>query len=244
MRNVRPNSSYTTVLRNAPEGVAAELTVSVLSAVDGTVVVPASGSGIVEIAPPSGNYAKSITFPDEEGLYLIQWAHGTVEMLEDESFNVTISATIADIDPGNAYASRSDLAAYLEDGLPVGFDDEYLDKVLHLASKDVDLYSSNVWYHEDVLDADATVRLKYYSALDPNVWRDDINGFVAAAVVEATCAQAEYRLAKGDQFFVEKQRAEGEFSGTQVYQPRFGPKAEEALRRVGFMVRLQTAILK
>jgi hypothetical protein len=237
MKNVRPSTEYTALLLGAPSGLVGTLTVGVIET-GGTQVVAQTTDGIIELTAPSGNYAGTVTLPAEEGLYIVQWINDDVEILDDDILKVTSSAILDVPALEDSYASRGDLDAYLEDGLPLGYTDEYLDKVLVKASEDVDLYSSNVWSYPA-----ATSPRKYYFDSTPT-WREDIGNLVKSAVVEATCAQAEYRLAKGDQFFVEKPRAEGEFSGTQVLQPRFGPKAEEALRRVGFPVRIQTATLR
>lgn len=192
-------------------------------------------SGITELSAPSGNYRKLITFPSTEGNYVPEWKNGSVEVLDDIVYEVRVDAPVDELDLPNSYASRSDLNAYLEDGLPEGYDDDYLDKVLGLASEDIDRYCNAITYRPGS-------NLKFAVTSDPFEW-DEIHTGARAAIVEATCAQAEYRLAKGDQFFVEVQRAEGEFANTQVTQPRVGPKAVEALSKAGIRLRYRFARL-
>jgi hypothetical protein len=130
-----------------------------------------------------------------------------------------------------SYATRDDLEAFLEDGLPAGYSDDYFDKVLEKASADVDDVMTG-WYRL------YTNELKMAVTSDPLVWIDDFHEPWQAGIVQATCAQAEYRLAKGDQFFVEHQiggtRRSAEGLRININpEPRFGPKAREALRRSG-----------
>lgn len=135
-----------------------------------------------------------------------------------------------------SYASVANLEDYLEDGLPGGYTNDEFERILELASVDVDLYCNAVFQ-------DMTAPLKFATSVGPIVWDAAASTFtrLQEAIIAGTCAQAEYRLAKGDQFFVEVQRREGEFSGNQVKQPRFGPKAREALRRSGYKLRTITA---
>jgi len=232
---VRPNTSYVAILRGAPEGLVGTLTVGMVDALTGADVIAQSAVDIVELAAPSGNYSIELTVPADEGEYLVMWVNDDVEVLDDVVIEVRVDAPIDELDLEASYASRSDLAAYLEDGIPDVYSDEYLDKVLVKASKDIDLFCN---YYPYTVGSD----LKFASSTDPFEW-GDIYTHARGQIVEAVCAQAEYRLAKGDQFFVEIQRAEGEFANTQVYQPRIGPKAKEALQRSGLEIRRNFAKL-
>jgi hypothetical protein len=135
-----------------------------------------------------------------------------------------------------SYATRTELGAYLEDGLPAGFSDDYLDRVLELASRDVDEYAGGFPYLGGPL--------KFITDADPLTWNTSLLDLHTNAIVAATCAQAEYRLAKGDQFFVEAQLPTTDFTtGQQMIEPRFGPKAREELRRAGIQFRATTAVI-
>lgn len=112
----------------------------------------------------------------------------------------------------SAYATRDELDAYLEDGLPAGYDNDYLDRVLELASDDIDKFATGYVV--------TTSRLKFAESLDPIVWLEGVEPDQSAWIVEATCAQAEWRLAKGDQYFVER-------------PSNLGPKTKQALSRTG-----------
>lgn len=134
-----------------------------------------------------------------------------------------------------AYATKDDLDAYLEDGIPEGYDDAYIERVLELASDDIDRYATGF------------VRIgvnerKFYVTDAPRVWAEGLDAWQQAVLTEATCAQAEYRLAKGDQFFVEAQvggtrrSAEGLRINVES-EPRLGPKVVEVFRTSGWRVR-------
>lgn len=226
---VRPNTTYIALLRGAPSGLVGTLTAGLRNLADDSLEVAHTTSGIDEVNSPSGNYSKTFTAPADEGDYIVEWINGSVEVLDDTVLEVRVTAPVTELELDASYASRSDLESYLEDGLPDGYSDEYLDKVLVKASQDVDLFCTYYTYRSG---SDR----KFAVTTDPFEW-DEIYTFARECIVEATCAQAEYRLAKGDQFFVEIQRAEGEFAGNQVLQPRFGPKAKEALLRSGLRFR-------
>lgn len=226
---VRPNTTFIALLRGAPAGLVGTITAGLKDLSDDSIKIAHTTAGIDEISAPSGNYRKEFTLPADEGDYIVEWINDDVESIDDVVLEVRVNAPVTELELPGSYASRSDLETYLEDGLPAGYDDDYLDKVLVKASQDVDLYANAVTYR---VGSD----LKFATTTDPFEW-EPIYTAARGYIVEATCAQAEYRLAKGDQFFVEVQRAEGEFANTQVVQPRFGPKAAEALRRTGIKIR-------
>lgn len=234
---VRPNTEIFSILRLAPTGLVGTLTLGWVNAETGDAVGVASTSGITEIAEPSGNYTGTLTTPADEGLYIPQWINVDVEVLDDIVYEVLVDAPLEELDLPYSYASRSDLDTYLEDGLPAGYTDLYLDKVLAKASADVDFYSTAIY-------VEYTNHLKFAPIATPTLeWDEDVTTPMRAAIIEATCAQAEYRLAKGDQFFVEahvggtRRSAEG-LRVNVSSEPRFAPKAVEALRRGGMAVRL------
>lgn len=231
---IRPNTPFYSVLRNAPEGIAAQLGVLIINLATDTPVGPRQTSGIDEISAPSGIYRASLVSPADQGTYIVQWDDGAGrEMVDDELVEVVATLPPEPLAPVGAYASQDDLDAYLEDGLPSGYDSAYLDRVLQLASQDIDLYSTAYSYGGDS-------PLKFLSSISPVVWESALPQYSVDGIQEATCAQAEYRLAKGDQFFVEVQRPEGNTPA----EPRIGPKAIEALKRTGLQLRLSTAILQ
>jgi hypothetical protein len=111
-----------------------------------------------------------------------------------------------------SYATVDELEAFFEDGLPEGYDNDYFERVLELASQDIDRYSTAI--------VGLGQQLKFAEVDDPIEWWEDLEASQSAWIVEATCAQAEWRLAKGDQYFVE-------------IPASLGPKTRAALKRTG-----------
>jgi len=223
---VGPGEAFNTVLNGAPTDLANVLVAELLAPATGAVVQTASD--IREVTAPSGNYVADFVGPAIQGTYLIQWKYLAVEVLDDELVEVTLFNTpIDDIYPTSSYASRSDLTNYVVGGYGT-YSDVEIDRVLALASKDVDRYAipyARYKYSE----------LQFYLDMDALVWRTDLTLTQIEGIRLATCAQAEYRLAKGEQFFVEQQPVD---DGRK--EPRFGPKAKEELRAVGFPRRSTT----
>lgn len=208
---VRPGASVVCTLTEAPTGLEGTLEVGLLSLPTEAFVVPSSAVGVTEISN-SGTYYKTFVAPDEEGTYLDVWTDGATTVTGQEPIEVMFNApSVVAVDIDESYATLADLEAYLEDGLPNGFDESYLEKVLIQASEDIDAYATGY--------AGLGFTRKFYSEATP-AWWDELEDRQTQAFVEATCAQAEWRLAKGDQYFVE--------AGVTI-----GPKATMALGRVG-----------
>lgn len=112
------------------------------------------------------------------------------------------------------YATVADLTAYsladLPDGVP------YLEKILAIAERDVDR-AAGYW------GVSEGTGLKF----DPILMDASKKG----ALMRATCAQAEYRLQMGEEFFIEAQpvSTSGDDTNFGGRLPRFGPKAYEEL---------------
>jgi hypothetical protein len=216
-----PSTDFDAWLTGAPTGQVGTLTVRIEDADSGDVVVADSDAGITE--PRPGKYKKTLTAPDVKADYFIVWTLGSVE--SSEELLVTSDVTLVAIE--GSYATRTDLDAYLEDGLPEGYTNAQLDRVLIKASEDIDLYASRYKMGDE--------GLTFASDTNPIIWRTwftSIRGQLG--IVYATCAQAEYRLARGDQFFVEPD-GEG---------PRIGGKAKEELRRASLILPATTAITR
>ena len=121
-----------------------------------------------------------------------------------------------------AYATISDLEAYVE-GLDVALADEpRYNRELERASRDVDNYVGGA------------------SPLLESGWRFDpltLTAVESAALARATAAQTEYRLIKGPDFFVDQgatvQGPDFTITGSNRW---FSPKAARELRLVGMII--------
>lgn len=126
------------------------------------------------------------------------------------------------------YATREELNGYIVGGvvaLGVEDNDEAVNPILDAASRDVDRYVGFSW------------------SMEPNGFRfgdltanpKKLSNEELVALKRATCAQAEYRIAKGEEFFRHDQfrSTSGPDFATQGKLARFGPKAREELRYSG-----------
>jgi hypothetical protein len=204
-----PGQTFTAISERATTGLTGTIGVRI-ERTDGTNHTPRTTAGIVEVEPNSGVYAKSnLVAPSTAGTYLVMWdTGGGSPQFATEELTVTSSTVAPGAEPGPTYATPDDLRAYAnvsEDTLP---DPEAL-RVLALAERDVDRTAGN-W---GVL---ATGRKFEPVSMVP---------IMAAALNRATCAQAEYRLAKGEEFFIESQVPIDE----EQREPRIGPKCKEEL---------------
>jgi hypothetical protein len=122
-----------------------------------------------------------------------------------------------------AYATVADFEDYVE-GWATD-DEDVLKRTLHRASRDVDRFVGPCWSMESngLRFGDLTENPKKLS--------DEQR----AALVAATCAQAEYRIEKGEDWFVHDQykQTNGPDFATVGRLNRFGPKAREELRYSG-----------
>lgn len=126
------------------------------------------------------------------------------------------------------YATREELNAYIVGGVTsLGFedDDKTINPILTQASRDVDQRVGFGWSMESngFRFGDLGQNPKQLSAAQ------------LVALRRATCAQAEYRMVKGEEFFRHGQHksTSGPDFSTQGKLPRFGPKASEELAASG-----------
>lgn len=226
---IRPGTNFIVTLTGAPTGQEGVLQAGLLNLATDLFTIPLSTVGVDEIGT-SGTYRKTFTAPDDEGDYLDIWTDGVTTATGDEIIEVMFTAPAGlPTDTPGSYASLADLDIYLEDGLPEGYDEDFLEKVLGLASNDIDRYAT-AWAW------DVFPGLKFRDPDDQTIWRDTFQHTPwQDAIIRATCAQAEYRLARGDQFFVEANQRRGA-----VQEPRIGPKVAEELALSGFRARRRT----
>lgn len=120
------------------------------------------------------------------------------------------------------YCTADDVNAYVIGG--TGLDAAALDPIIEFAERDIDRAAGS-WA------VDFVTGLKFAGMeLAVNQTR---------ALNRATCAQVEYRLAKGEQFFIEDQPetlSSPDYS-RQGKEPRLGPKAKEELATGGLLRR-------
>lgn len=126
-------------------------------------------------------------------------------------------------DPPVAYATADEFAEYVE-GWETD-DEEALLRALNRASLDVDRFVGFAWSVQS--------NGLRFGDLEDNP--QDLDEGELAALKRATCAQAEYRIEKGEEFFVHDQYESvgGPDFGTKGKLSRFGPKAREELRYSG-----------
>jgi hypothetical protein len=126
--------------------------------------------------------------------------------------------------PEAAYATVADFEAYAEGWVTT--DEEALEQALHKASIDVDRYVGPTW----VVEANG---LRFGDVVADNP--KQLTSAQLEALNRATCAQAEYRIEKGPDFFIHGQHetTSGPDFSTKGRLPRFGPKAKEELRFSG-----------
>jgi hypothetical protein len=123
-----------------------------------------------------------------------------------------------------AYASVADFEAYVE-GWETD-DEDALRRCLHRASRDIDRYVGPGWSVEPNGLRFGDVAEDNPKALEPHQ---------VEALVNATCAQAEYRIAMGEDWFVQDQykQSNGPDFATTGKLGRVGPKAREELQYSG-----------
>lgn len=117
------------------------------------------------------------------------------------------------------YATGAEVNAYIEGGSGYADADATLERHIQRAQRDVDR-AAGVWV------VDRTTGLKFTPSAMGAVPR--------AALMRATAAQVEYRLAKGEAFFMEEPMAvQGPDFSSQYREPRIGPKVYEELQLGG-----------
>lgn len=125
----------------------------------------------------------------------------------------------------SAYASVEDFENYVE-GWETD-DQAALERILERASRDVDRFVGAQYRMQD----------NGYRFGDLTVNPQALTQGQIDAVKRSTCAQAEYRITKGEEWFVEDQyeAVSGPDFATKGKLPRFGPKAREELRNSGIV---------
>jgi hypothetical protein len=199
--------SFKRTLYGVPTGLVGTIGVRILDG-DDVVVTARSIAGIAEYPAGSGVYTATLTAPDTGGQYVVVWdTGGSAPTFASEDITVRAQAAA-----GSRYAAISDVRDYTAQALDVSDDD--LQDILERAERDVDgeLIEPVPW------GRDETTGLKY----DPTsleTWR-------AAALNRAVCAQTEYRLAMGEDFFVRAQHAteRGPDFAVSGQLPYIGPK--------------------
>lgn len=123
------------------------------------------------------------------------------------------------------YATRSDFEAYVEGW--VTDDPAALDRLLERAERDIDGILATRGDRTAGLKIDAAAELAAGSLEE---WQTD-------ALSRATCAQAEYRLAMGEEFFTQAQhsRVRGPDFTTEGRLPTIAPKALRELADTGLL---------
>lgn len=124
----------------------------------------------------------------------------------------------------NAYATVAEFEGYVEDW--VTGDEEALKKALHKASTDVDRWVGPSWKVQ-------TNGLRLGDVDGDN--EQGLSQGQVEALKRATCAQAEYRIEMGPDFFIRAQhdQTSGPDFSTKGKLPFFGPKAQIELRYSG-----------
>jgi hypothetical protein len=200
----------------APSGLVGTIGVRVEEG-EGTTVTARTTAGSVEHPAASGLYWAVLAAPLVGGQYAAVWDTGgaiPVYGIDNEYLTVTYTTPDAPATvPGERYATITDVRAYTSQA--VGVSDEDLQAILDHAERDIDgaLIEPVPWGRIDATG------LKY----DPTsleTWR-------AAALNRATCAQTEYRLAMGEEFFIRAQHPteRGPDFAVSGLLPYIGPKA-------------------
>jgi hypothetical protein len=96
VREVKAGTAVRVLLMGGPVGLVGTLEVRMKDPVSGVVAVPATTVGIVEISPPSGNYATDFAIPASTtpGDYVIEWINGTTEVLDEDIYRITAPVAV------------------------------------------------------------------------------------------------------------------------------------------------------
>lgn len=213
----RPGEPFEATTPSIASGLVGTLGVRVMDGQDHEVVARAT-TGIVESPAGSGLYTATITAPPTTGQYSVVWdTGGAVETWGTEDLYVSYTAPTTPWSPNGHYAVIADVRGYTI--LAAGVSDQDLQTVLERAERDVDgeLVEPYTWSRVE------STGLKY----DPvalEMWR-------AAALNRATCAQTEYRLSMGEEFFVRAQHTteRGPDFSVSGQLPYIGPKVYREL---------------
>ena len=209
---------FEAVLSAYVTGRATGLTIEVFDPTDGAVLSVASGTGISETAPETYRALRTVASPGDGRI--VRWRDTTDGMpgdiIGEDILDVAAAATIPALGVPS-YATVADLELYLGRDL----DDGEATRVLLAAERDIDSILGP-W------DVDAITGLKWSPMTELEL-------FEAAALRDATCAQAEYRIAMGPDFFVRAgpKRVEGpDFTEEwDQAQPDIGPRVWIELAR-------------
>jgi hypothetical protein len=212
--------AFETVLSPYITGRAATLTIEVFDPSDGAVLNAASGVGIVETATETYRAERAVVTAGDGRI--VRWRDTTDGAPGEIVGEDIVDVAAAPLVPGlgePTYATAEDFEAYVPGW--VTDNEAALKAILVRAERDVDLILG-LW------DLDPVTGLKWTPATE-------LASYEAAALRDATCAQAEYRIALGADFFVtpRPRRVSGpDFTEEwDQAQPHIGPKVWIELAR-------------
>lgn len=205
----QPSGTYTAVLNAGIAGLVGKVKVQLENG-DGTTAVPATAAGIVEVEPTV--YAKDdLVAPDTAGTYIVVWDVEGERAAEELVVTYDLPEPAGGTPEGDlVYAAVGDFKTYVSDRLSL--DDETIRNRLREAQRDIDLAVGPI-------PVDMETGLKFIP--------DELEADDRAALVRATCAQAEYRVEMGPAFFRRPQfnKTKGPDYETEGQAPIVGPAA-------------------
>lgn len=215
----RPGQAKTFLFEGAPAGLVGTVSFRIVD-LAGSVVFGPVTVGITEPVPGNYVFAGTAPTPGADTDYLAVWNDGAEDFVD--TLHVTAQSEIGEPLPDDTltYTTVAELESYTGG---TGLDTDAAERLLTFAERDID-------------------RAAGVFAMFPNGRKFDPPRMVnvqASALSLATCAQAEYRLAKGEQFFIEDQPdslSAPDYS-RQGKEPRIGPKAKEHLWQGGLLRR-------
>ncbi len=197
-----PGYPFSTVLQGAISWADPHVRVDNL---DGSVNVARTKVGVVTVETGSGIYSKTFTVPPSvAGTYVVLWDDGNsvVENRLYASEELIVGGGVIGVpevvgSPLNIYTTVGELMNWLADnGHAWTSTVEELARVIHVAESDID-HAAGIWPMQ------ANGR-KFGDPSGLNEVGLTLNERVSLS--RATCAQAEYRLQMGTDFFIEHQR--------------------------------------
>lgn len=210
-----PGETIEPLLSDAPAGLVGTLTVRVIDPPTGTVIVPETTNGIVEIA--AGSYVATIDLPDLRGRFVVLWKNGATEIPEELVVTgSSVGGMPSTFSPELIYAQVSDYRTYSGDTTT---SDDDVTRALSRSEANIDN------------ELGAYPLLTTGRKLAPS----QLPTYQADKLTAATCAQAEYRLTMGEDFFIRGQHASvaGPDYTVQGKLPIVGPKALTELEGSG-----------
>lgn len=216
----QPEDTFEAVLEGAPTGLAGTLGVRVTDPPAGTTVIARTTAEISESPVGSGVYAVALAAPAVEGTYLVVWDDVpggdplTPEHTWTEQLVVTAVTPAVVFEPSaTSYTTVAECRLYVDPGVDLPADDVDVATLIRAAERDIDTASRAIG------ERNAMSGL----LLTPT----DLPAWQAGALSRATCAQVEYRVTMGPDFFIRAQhsRVRGPDFMTEGELPFVGPKA-------------------